>query len=257
MGIPGLWSYIRGYLPKRLIQTEEKQKIGIDAHSLLYFWKANEEEFRKFIRELHNAGHQLYFVFDGEAPQEKREELEQRKKLRNDARQEAKEIEDFLNSPKGRKMEYRDIEFLKREKKMLEEISWQITKENREKILNIIKAEGANIILAEFEADDILIEMMRKREITVILTQDMDFLEHAVTRIWIPNFKEYSYSIYDLDIPIFCAEQDINIENLQELAYLCKKKYMTPSEAMSNLRYYGSLKTIKNHRILNEKEILC
>ncbi len=255
MGIPGLWSYLRTKLPKLLIQTEQPEKIGIDAHSLLYFWKADVDEFRRFIRTLKGAGHQLYFVFDGEAPEEKRKELEARKRYRHDAREQSKAIEEFLNSSKSKNMDFRDIQFLKEQKMNYENMAWQITKDNRDKIIELIEKEGVQSILAPKEADDVLLEMMSKREISVILTQDMDFLEYPVTRLWIPNFKEYHYVVYDLDIPIFCAEEDIAIENLQEVAYLCKEKYMTPNQAISNLRYYGSLKTIMAHRNLTRQEI--
>lgn len=254
MGIPGLWSYLREKLPKCLLQEQHPQKVGIDAHGLLYFWRANPEEFRKFIRTLQQVGHQLYFIFDGEAPEEKRKELEKRKHFRQEARKQAEAIEQFLNSPQSKELSQQDYQFLKKQKINYDEMSWQITKENRDAILKIIKEEGAESILAPREADDVLLEMMKQKTITVILTQDMDFLEYPVTRLWIPNFKEAPYICYDLDIAVFCNEEDIMIENLQEVAYLCKNKYMTPSEAISNLRYYGSLQTIMSRRTLKQHE---
>lgn len=252
MGIPGLWSYLREKLGDILIQQQAPEQIGIDAHGLLYFWKADPKEFRKFIQTLHKVGHTLMFVFDGQAPLEKKKELDQRKKYRHEAKKQSHAIEDYLSSAQSKELSFRDLQFLKGQKLQYEEMAWQITRENREAILEVIKEEGANYILAEKEADDVLVELMKKKEISVILTQDMDFLEFPIRRVWIPNFKKYEYLVYDLDIPIFCAEEDITIENLQEVAYLCKQKFMTPSEAISNLRYYGSLKTIMMRRNLKQ-----
>ena len=74
MGVKGLYTYVKKYRKDTLYESVPSQpplRIGFDAMSMLYKYKANYPEMYPMLRELKAAGHSLLFVFDGKPPAER------------------------------------------------------------------------------------------------------------------------------------------------------------------------------------------
>lgn len=250
MGVRGLLSYVKKRIPHIEAKQVDPLRIGVDVHGLLYTWQDDLESFTKFLNEFERCGHSLVFVFDGEAAEEKKDFLRERRKRREQSALQAKAIQCFLDSKEGYELDAPSRIHLEKEIKHLQKAAWYIRKEYREHILNILASRNISYILAKGEADEDLVTLARKREIDIILSSDMDFVRYGVNRIWIPYFQKDVFTVYDFDIPIFCDSEGILIEGLKDVAELCDT--ITPGEAFGMIRYYGSLENKrKRHGYLN------
>jgi 5'-3' exonuclease len=252
MGVRGLLSYVKKRIP--LIQPKDiyPLRIGVDIHGLLYTWQDDIESFTMFLNEFEECGHTLVFVFDGEAAEERKDFLRERRKRREQAALQAKAIQGFLNSKEGYELDEPSRIHLEKEIINLQKAAWYISREYREKIIQTLTSRNIQYVLAKGEADEILVNLAYSKDIDIILSSDMDFVRFGVNRIWIPYFQRNCFTCYDFDIPIFCDMEDIPIEGLKDVAELCTT--MTPSEALGILRYYGSLENFQKIRTITRVE---
>jgi 5'-3' exonuclease len=261
MGVRGFLSYVKKKV--KLINTleSEPQRIGVDAHSLLYVWQDDIKGFINFLQAFQATGHTLVFVFDGEAPAEKKGLLQKRRERREHSTLQAHALSIFLDSEEGKQLDPKSRQHLENQIKSLKASVWSITRDYREKIIKILhENQPIQIIYAKGEADEELVLLDKQKQIDVILSSDMDFIRFGVNRIWIPRFRDANYQVYDLDIPILCDEEDVPIEALADVAILCGSEYeyssVTPSEAFGLMRYYGSLKNLSLRRPEFQKFIM-
>jgi 5'-3' exonuclease len=251
MGVRGLFSYVKKRIPTILPHEVDAIRIGIDAHGLLYLWQDDIDSLKNMIQYFKEANHNCIFVFDGEAPQEKKEKLVQRRQKREETRQKIQGIQAFLASAESAHLDSKSREYLRQYLDSLNTMAWQITYEYRNKVIEMIQSHGMEVILAKGEADDVLVNMMKQQEIDCIMSFDMDYVKYGINRMWIPNFKQNIFEVYDFDIPIFCDDEDINIETLADVARLCgehESKFIYPSQAFGLMRYYGSLQNLAKRR---------
>ena len=248
MGVRGLLSYVKKRIPLIQPADNEPQRIGIDIHGFLYTWQDDFESFTNFIDAFQRNGHTLIFVFDGEAGEEKKDFLRQRRIRREQSALQAKAIQSFLDTKEGYELDQPSRIHLQKEVVNLHKAAWYITKEYREKILKILTEKNLQYILAKGEADDVLVSLAKQNEIDIILSSDMDFVRFGINRMWIPYFQKGTYTCYDFDIPIFCDSEDIPIEGLKDVAELCDT--VTAGEAFGLIRYYGSLENLQKRRSL-------
>jgi len=243
MGVRGLLSYVKKRIPLIEPKQMDPVRIGVDVHGLLYTWQDDIESFTQFLNEFSACGHVLVFVFDGEATEEKKDFLRERRKRREQSALQAKAIQAFLDSKEGYELDEPSRIHLQKEVHTLQKAAWYISKEYRENIMNILKTKHIHYILAEREADEVLVNLARNKDIDIILSSDMDFVRFGVNRIWVPWFQKDIFTVYDFDIPIFCDTEDIPIEGLKDVAVLCDS--LTPGEAFGIIRYYGTLQNFQ------------
>lgn len=252
MGVRGFLSYMKKKVPFINPLESEPQRIGVDIHGLLYIWQDNMEAIQHFLRAFKNAGHTLIFVFDGEAPAEKKEFLQKRKERREHASLQAHILEQFLTTDEGKALDPKSRDHLLYQIQTLKASTWSITREYRETVIRLLLASNHQVIFAKGEADEEIVSLEKQKQIDVILSSDMDFIRFGVNRIWIPKFKNTQLNCYDFDLLIFCEEEDITLESLADVATLCGSEFeyssITPGQALSLMRYYGSLENLKKIR---------
>jgi len=246
MGVRGLLSYVKKRIPLIEPKDMEPMRIGVDVHGLLYTWQDDLESFTQFLNEFEVSGHTLTFVFDGEAAEERKDFLRERRKRREQAALQAKAIQAFLDSKEGYELDEPSRIHLQREVQHLQKAAWYISKAYRQKIIDVLQSRNIPCILAKGEADEVLVSLAHKKEIDIVLSSDMDFVRFGVNRLWIPSFQKHTFVCYDLDIPIFCDAEDIPIEGLKDVAELCST--LTPGEAFGMIRYYGTLENLRRFR---------
>jgi 5'-3' exonuclease len=263
MGVRGLFSYIKHRVDFLDPLQTDPQTIGVDLYGLLYIWQDDLESIRAFREAFTRAGHSLIFVFDGEAPAEKKEIVAKRKENRFNASLQLRALETFLQSDEGQALDAKSKHHLEKQIKSLQSSSWHITKDYKQKVQKILETEGSHCIFPKGEADEELVNLERRKDITVILSSDMDFVRFGVNRIWVPHFRNQTYKVYDIDIPYFCEEEGITIEGLSDVAKLCGSELehlgTTPGEAFGLIRFYGNLENLQRfqpERCVKQKQTL-
>jgi 5'-3' exonuclease len=198
MGVKGLYTYLKPYrreiyphLQKAGADTvdhEQPLRIGVDAMSMLYKFKAQYKEMYPLLLALKGQGHRLLFVFDGKPPAEKEEEVAARREARQEAAAQAAVIKEHLaaGSSAATDKERRILEF---SAARLEHQGWHVTREIRHDFQRALWDMEIPYVKAMGEADDVLTDLVGAEKIDVIISTDMDFLLSAVPRLWIPFRK--------------------------------------------------------------------
>jgi len=252
MGVRGFLSYVKKKVPFIDPLESEPQRVGVDVHGLLYTWQDDVDSIKHFLQAFEAAGHRLIFVFDGEAPAEKKELLQKRRERREHSTLQAHALETFILSEEGHVLDPKSKEHLERQIQMLKASTWSITRDYRENVIRLLQEADHRVVFAKGEADEELVRLEKQKEIDIILSSDMDFIRFGIHRIWVPKFRPGYYRCHDFDLSVFCDQEDINIENLADVATLCGSEYeyssITPAEALALMRYYGSLKNLIEKR---------
>jgi 5'-3' exonuclease len=240
MGVRGLYSFIKSIRKKANLQPNKNLRVGVDAFCVIYMFREERVGFEKYLRGLVSKGYQLTFAFDRRAQKEKKAVVEERKQKKEEAKQEASTLQTFANSDDFQEL---DEEF---QRTILQQInkkeweSWALYAEYTEWLYSLLHTLEISIVKADEEADIYL----AKGGFDIVISSDTDMFVLGCPRVWMPRGKDIQHDEYLLGD----VEKHIGLshETFCELAYLVgcdvqPKRKMVLEEAISNLRFYGSL----------------
>lgn len=257
MGVKGLYTYLKPY--RREIYPHLRQsgggeadeaplRIGIDAMSMLYKFKAQYKEMYPLLLALKGRGHKLLFVFDGKPPAEKAEEVAARREARQDAAAQAAVIKEHLadaGSPTTDK-ERRILEF---SAARLEHQGWHVTRDIRHEFQRALWDMEIPYVKAAGEADDVLTDMTGAEKLDVIVSTDMDFLLSAVPRLWIP-FRKLADGFEEVTLWDVLDGEGLSPAGLRDAGILCGVESLRGQvsfpvqKAFGWMRFYGGIEAL-------------
>ena len=245
MGVKGLYSYLRPYRHPLDISTVSKGTIGIDALSILYKFRGNTDMILKFLEPFLSLGCTLLFVFDGKAPETKKEEVDTRKAKRNSARDEALTLKTYLETTP--QLTDNDRRVLERKIHSLEMgEGWYITRCARHAFQDVLRRNNIPFVKAIGEADDVLMSLWSDNKLISIISSDMDFLVAGVERLWIPTVS----GCEEILLSTVIAKEELTMSSFRDAAILCGVSTgyvfsnMYPQKAFTFMRHYGSLEKL-------------
>jgi 5'-3' exonuclease len=247
MGVKGLYTYLRPY--RHVVDIENippQSLIGVDGLSILYKFRGNTEMILKFLASFQRLQARILFVFDGKAPDIKKEEIDLRKTRRNDAREEANMLRTYLETAtntideKGRKVIERKIHDLENGQ------GWYVTREARHVFQDTLRKNEIEYVKAKGEADDVLMSLWSAGKLYSIISSDMDFLVSGVERLWIPSYERCE----EICLSEVLQEEGLEMSSFCDAAILCGVSAgytfvnMYPQKAFTFMRHYGSLEAL-------------
>jgi 5'-3' exonuclease len=252
MGVKGLYSYLKLYRQDLRLDdcSHQPKRIGVDALSLMYKYKADTADAIHLLEELKRRGHTILLVFDGRAPEEKQSEVKQRQTQRTKAAQQASDLKAFLSSESASELDRKTLDFLEFSAARLQYQGWQLTREVRHAFQDKLWTLDIPYVKAIGEADTLLLQLYQAKKLDCILSTDMDYLLGGVQDLWIPvrrgpvEFERLSldqilegesltFSAF-LDACILCG-----VEQLRD-QHIC----VPPAKAFQWMRYYGSIEAL-------------
>jgi 5'-3' exonuclease len=246
MGVKGLYTYVKKYRNDTLydsIPASPPLRIGFDAMSMLYKYKANYPQMYPMLRQLKAAGHRLVFVFDGKPPVEKEAEVKERREHRDTASSQAESLKKHLSDPTLGAQEKAILEYsLAR----LEFQGWHMTREIRHTVQQALWDMEIPYVKAIVEADDALSELVGAGKLDVIVSSDMDFLLSGVPRLWIP-FRSSNDGVEEILLSKVLQGESMTLDMLRDAGILCGveglrgKVSIQSTLAFSWIRYYKSI----------------
>ena len=218
-------------------------RIGVDAFSLIYLFKERRDDFKAYMEGLVACSSSILFVMDRRASKEKLEVVKERREVRNEAKAEAVSLTSFVNSSEFEELDEKCravIEKLIAEK---ERAAWHLYPEYMKWLLEMLKGVGVAVVWAPEEADAVL----ASSEHDVIISSDSDMLILGARRMWLPRGVGLQHN--EICGKEFLQFVGLRGEQLYELAFLAgcdvhAKSLMSVGEAISRLRFYGSIAKI-------------
>ncbi len=239
MGVRGFLSFIQPIKKRASLTYQEGLRVGIDAFCLMYFFREERKVFEDYLRTLLSKGYILTFVLDRRAQKEKKAVVEERKQRKQEAKQEADQLNQFVKSD-----EFEDLDE-DLQKSILDKVAqkeweaWSLYAEYTEWLASLLQSLKISVVKAKEEADTILAHS----DFDVVISSDTDMFVLGCERVWMPRGKlqHDEYLLEDVEKHIGLPQ-----ETFCELAYLVgcdvqPKKKMVMEEAISHLRFYGSL----------------
>jgi 5'-3' exonuclease len=250
MGIRSLWTTFRRSFKSIDPLNLEPLKIGIDMFSLVYTHRSYIDELLELIKSWSTKGHQITCVWDGSAPKDKHDIIEQRRQVRDAATESKSELQEYLEKFE-RDLSEEDIEKIKSSITSLEWQGWHLTGKLKREIKEKL-GPSINHIYAPGEADDILIKMGFEGDIDIILSLDSDLFALGGERIWRLLRIREKWITEDIQIEDICNSEGITLGMLQDACFLAGWErchlsglaYMPFQVALNRIKYYGNLQTI-------------
>jgi hypothetical protein len=244
MGIRGLWTTFRRHFTPVEPLDVPKERIGIDMFSLVYTYRANIDELLEVLQTWTAHGHTLHCVWDGTAPKEKQEIIGQRRNARESAIEKKNDLEKYLTDY-GNELSEADIKHLKTAITSLSWQGWHMTGSMKRYIQETLGPSVIHIFAAG-EADDILIEMMTNKTISIVLSLDSDLFAMGAEHIWRLLRIRGKWLIENIYVENVCTAVGVSLAQLQEACYLagwdrCHLNggtYMTFESALNRIKHY-------------------
>ncbi len=238
MGVKGLYSYLRPY--RKSPHLEETFCIGIDVLSLLYKFRGNLEKIEALLNQYMEKGFTFVAVFDGKSPEAKQEEVNERRRKREDAQKQMTELKKYLVSNDSAHLDEKARGLLEKKVQELEMgEAWYVTKTLLQAFKELLRRKTIDIYKAREEADDVLMTLFRIKKIRCVLSTDLDFLVMGVERLWIP-----ADTMEEIQLEEVLQSEDVTIKQLQDIAILCRDNIPT-GKAFSWMRYYRSIEPLQ------------
>jgi len=245
MGVRGLFSFLKPkstYLTLESVKESKPLRIGVDISYYIYKWQSSSEKVLAFIESL--KPHKVILIFDGRAPDEKQQETNRRRTIREDDIAMAKTLRESINSVDLTEQQKAHLE---RTADQYERRGWQNTKEIRHAFKEILYKNKIPLLKSKGEADSLLVSMAVNGELDVVISGDMDLLVLGLPLQWCPNgdgisFREFrretildELGLSDIQFRSFCA--------MCSTDYTQEEQYLDIRTAYHGIRVF---KTIKN-----------
>jgi 5'-3' exonuclease len=176
MGVKGLFQFLKQYEKQvNPIKYCRGKNVAIDTFWFLHQSKGNVQKIEKLLLPIINTAKQVYCVFDGRPPQEKREQLQQQAQKRREILDTIERIEHFMKNPFQR-LSNSDRYHIQNYVEQLKRQAWSPTPDYVNSIKKWLQLQGAIVIQAEEEADDALVNLELYGTVDLIITNDSDLL---------------------------------------------------------------------------------
>jgi len=247
MGIRGAFTTLRKGFDKIDPLKLCPQKIGIDMFSLVYTHRANLEDLINLIKSWSSHGHIIQCIWDGTAPKEKKEIIEQRRDVRDSAIDNKNDLEEYLKNF-GSELNESDIKHLNTAISSLSWQGWHLSGSLKKEIKASL-GEHIEHVYAPGEADDLLITMTMNGEIDIIVSLDSDILGLGAPKIWRLLRIRNEWLIEEISVEKICTMWNISLSTLQDACFLAGwdrchldgTNFMAFDSALSRIKHYENL----------------
>lgn len=176
MGVKGLFQFLKRFEKDIHIPSYVSGKsVGIDIFWFLHQSKGDMFHLQNNLLPIIKNAQKVYCVFDGASTSDRQIHLQIQTKKRNEILQSIQQIEKFLKYPFNR-LTGSDRHYINSYLKQLYRQAWQPPPEYIDYVKNWLSGKGCEIYQAPYEADNVLIELEQKNQISVIITNDSDLL---------------------------------------------------------------------------------
>jgi 5'-3' exonuclease len=246
MGIRGVWTAFRQLF--KIIKPEELDnlKIGIDMFSLVYTHRSVLDELLELLKAWSIKGHTIVCVWDGTAPKEKNEIIQERRSIRESAVEKKEGLETYL-AEFGEHLTDADVTQLKTAITSLGWQGWHLTGKMKREIQEKL-GTAIQHVFADGEADDLLLEMAFNSGVDVVLSLDSDLFVMGAPRIWrLMNIRK-KWVVEDISVEAVCNDWGMSLSKLQDASFLagwdrCHMKggeFMRFETALTRVKHYGT-----------------
>jgi 5'-3' exonuclease len=255
MGVKGLFQFLKRFEKDvHIPQFVSGKSVGIDLFWFLHQSKGDMFSLQNNLLPIIKHAQKVYCVFDGAPSPEKKQVLQEQSKKRNEILQSIEQIEKFLKYPFNR-LTGSDRHYINTYLNQLKRQAWQPPPEYIDYVKNWLTNKGCQIYQAYDEADEILIELEKKGQISIIITNDSDLLilgSSTVVRPISPLRGALFDRSYICDILGFTANQ------WDDFMYLCKNmKDKDVLLAYSLISVYKDLEyVLQKYEIIYKNELI-
>lgn len=250
MGVRGAFTTLRKTFDPIDPLKIDPQKIGIDVFSLVYTHRANLDDLVSLIKSWSNHGHIVTCIWDGSAPKEKKEIIEQRRDQRDSATENKNGLEEYLKNF-GSELNENDIKQLNTAISYLSWKGWHLSGSLKRQIKESL-GESISHIYAPGEADDLLINMIMEGTIDIVVSLDSDMLAMGSPRIWRLLRIRKEWVVEDISVEKICTAWNISLGTLQDTCFLAGwdrchldgRNFMAFDSALSRMKHYENLATV-------------
>ena len=169
------------------------------------------------------------FIFDGKPPDCKKEELERRKKDREESEKKLIELQEKF----GNNVTKEQAAVLNNLKRATTKINW----EDIELVKRLFDSYGIKYMTANGEADVLCASLVLKKKVYAVLTEDMDLFAYTCPVV-LRYFSLANHTCILYDLSKILKKLDINKENFRILCVLSGNDYYSNN---NNIFYYLKL----------------
>jgi 5'-3' exonuclease len=176
MGVKGLFQFLKRFEKDvHIPQYITGKSVGVDIFWFLHQSKGDMFHFQNNLLPIIKHAKKVHCVFDGAPSAEKKKMLEEQSYKRYETIQSIQQIEKFLKYPFNR-LTGSDRHYINDYLNQLKRQVWQPPPEYINYVKSWLINKNCEIHQAFDEADEILIELEQKGQITTIITNDSDLL---------------------------------------------------------------------------------
>ena len=257
MGVRGLLTYLRScHVIRHANMNVSGWRIGLDGFSLIFLYKEERQALREYLEAMKTRG-SLTLVMDRRAAKEKKEVVDKRKDARKEAKADAASL---VSTIAGSDLDEDQLKILEKALAAKEKQAWCLYPDYVKWFVKLLEELEIQLIWAEEEADEVL----AIGDYDAVVSSDSDLLilgayhEKGCRRLWLPRAIAVQHN--EINMESFKSIIGLQQEQLYQLSFLAgcdvqPKSMMPVNEAVSRLRFYGSIRELyKRHPEIVSKE---
>jgi 5'-3' exonuclease len=219
MGVKGLFQFLKRFEKDvHIPQFVSGKTVGIDLFWFLHQSKGDMFSLQNNLLPIIKHAQKVYCVFDGAPSPEKKQLLEEQTKKRTETLQSIEQIEKFLKYPFNR-LTGSDRHYINAYLNQLKRQAWQPPPEYVDYVKSWLSSKGCEIYQATDEADETLIELEKKDQISIIITNDSDLLILGSSTVLRP-ISPLRGAVFDKER--ICGILGFTAGQWDDFMYLCK-----------------------------------
>ncbi len=255
MGVKGLFHFLKRFENEvDTAQYVSGKKVAVDIFWFLHRSKGDMFYLQNYLLPIIKNAEKVYCVFDGKPSPEKRVLLEEQAAKRKEILQSIEQIEKFLKYPFNH-LSGTDRHYINTYIMDLRRQAWLPPPEYVDYVKSWLLSKGCEIYQAINEADDVLIELERGGEVSLIITNDSDLLTLGSKRI-LRVVSPSKGAVFDKEY--LCLNLGFTAGQWCDFMYLCKNMKDTDVLlAYSFIRVYKDLDyVLQKYNILYNDELI-